>query len=335
MIVYSEPKSGNIPIVDLGATFSGDRAARAAVATQIRTAAHDTGFFYVANHGIDRALVDGAFAQAERFFDQPEAWKMALRKQPRTNGYEPLETQRLDNASPGDLKESFNFSAPQADGAPDVVTNLWPSDLPGFREGLDAYYQPMLRLGLHISRLIALSLAMPEDFFDAGLRTPTAPLRLLRYPPQPADAQFNQIGAGAHTDWGWITLLAQDDRGGLEVETAAGDWVRAEPVPGTFVVNLGDLVKRWTNGLYHSNLHRVMNNRSGRNRHSMVLFYNPAYATYVECLPTCLAPGEQPKFPPCTSGEHTAQRYRDSRRHLGEALSESRASSDASRGTTM
>src|SRR6202041_1189802 len=117
------------------------------------------------------------------------------------------------------------------------------------------------------------------DFFDAGLRGPAAPLRLLRYPPHPAGAKYNQLGAGAHTDWGWITLLAQDECGGLEVETAAGDWIRAEPIPGTFVVNLGDLVPRWTNGLYHSNMHRVMNNRAGRNRHSIVLFYNPAYDT--------------------------------------------------------
>ena len=138
----------------------------------------------------------------------------------------------------------------------------------------------------------------------------------MRYPPQPFDAKDNQIGAGAHTDWGWITLLVQDEHGGLEVETAAGDWVRAEPIPGTIVVNLGDIILRWTNGRYHSSLHRVMNNRSGRNRHSMVLFFNQSHDTMVESLSTCLEPGETPKYPPCTSGEHTLQRYQDSRRHL-------------------
>jgi isopenicillin N synthase-like dioxygenase len=317
MIVYSEPKAAShIPVIDLGPSFSGDDATRERIAAEIGAASRDTGFFYIANHGIEQSRIDRAFAEANRFFDHPDAWKSRLRKQPGTNGYEPLETQRLDNASPGDLKESFNFSTPGIAGRPDFSTNRWPDDLPGFQEGLEAYYHPMLDLALHVSRLIAISLRLPWNYFDPGLRTPSAPLRLLRYPPQPADAQFNQLGAGAHTDWGWITLLAQDNCGGLEIETAQGDWIRAEPIPGTFVVNLGDLVPRWTNDRYHSSLHRVMNNRSGRNRHSMVLFYSPAYDTHVECLPTCLEPGEKPKYPPITAGDHTKQRYEDSRRHL-------------------
>ncbi len=151
--------------------------------------------------------------------------------------------------------------------------------MPGFREALDAYYFPMLDLGRHLMRLLALSLGEPEDCFDAAFRAPSASLRLLRYPPQPADAESNQLGAGAHTDWGAITLLAQDDCGGLEVENARGEWLRAVPVPDTFVVNLGDMIARWTNGAYHSNMHRVMNNVSGRNRHSLVLFFNPEYYT--------------------------------------------------------
>jgi isopenicillin N synthase-like dioxygenase len=317
MIVYSEPKqASSIPIIDLAPSFTSDEQAIERVAAEIRTASRDTGFFYVSNHGVPQEFVERAFAEASRFFDRETEWKMRLRKLPGTNGYEPLETQRLDNASPADLKESFNFAAAGAPGAPDATRNLWPGDLPGFQAGLDAYYRAMLKLGLHLSRLIARSLSLPAGFFDEALTYPSAPLRLLRYPAQPADAQFNQLGAGAHTDWGWITLLAQDECGGLEVETAAGDWIRAEPVPGTFVINLGDLVARWTNGLYHSNMHRVMNNRAQRDRHSIVLFYNPEYKTRIECLPTCLAPGDVALHPPCTAGEHLAQRYNDSRKHL-------------------
>lgn len=314
MIVYSEPKAASdIPVIDLGPTFSGNQGARERVAEEIGAACRDIGFFYIANHGIGQALVDSAFAEANRFFDQPDAWKAKLRKQPGTNGYEPPETQQLDNDSPGDIKESFNFAISEVPGS---VTNLWPADFPGFREGLELYYQPLRELGLHVSRLIALSLGMPFNFFDSSFSGQKSPLRLLRYPPQPTDAKYNQLGAGAHTDWGWITLLAQDEHGGLEVETASGDWVRADPVPGTFIVNLGDIMLRWTNGRYHSSLHRVMNNRSRRNRHSMVLFYNQSPDTRVESLPTCLEPGEAPRYPPCTSGEHTLQRYNDSRRHL-------------------
>ncbi len=319
MIVYSAPNSADmLPIIDLAPSFDG-KAGRAAVAGEIRRACRDTGFFYVINHGVDPALVDGAFAAANRFFDLPCDRKMEAAKEGDSNGYEPTETQRLDNASPPDIKESFNFCGSGEPGTPGYKPNRWPSNLAGFEDDLRAYYDALDGLGLHVSRLIALSLDLDFHHFDGTFSQQRSPLRILRYPPQPNDAEFNQIGAGAHTDWGWITLLAQDSLGGLEVETASGEWVRAEPVPGSFLVNLGDLLHRWTNGLYHSSLHRVMNNRSGRNRHSIVLFYNQAYDTPVECLPTCRAPGETPKFPPCTAGEHSMQRYRESRPQTQQA----------------
>lgn len=320
MILYTEPKSAaRLPIIDLGPSFADGEAGRDSVAGEIGAACRDTGFFYVANHGVDSALVDRAFAQSNRFFDQPGGWKSRLRKQGTSNGYEPAEAQRLDKDSPGDIKESFNFTTGGVPGTPGYKTNMWPDDLPGFREELEAYNSALRGLGLHISRLIALSLGLSFNAFDETFDPQKSPLRILRYPPHPETAQFNQLGAGAHTDWGWITLLAQDSLGGLEVETASGDWVRVDPLPGTFVVNLGDLVRRWTNGKYHSSLHRVMNNRSGRNRHSIVLFFNQAHETQVTCLPTCLEPGEKPLFPPCTAGEHTLERYNESRHHLEPA----------------
>jgi isopenicillin N synthase-like dioxygenase len=314
MIVYSEPTTqGHIPVVNLGPSYSGSAKHKADVAAQIRSACSDTGFFYVSDHGVDAALVSAAFVQAQRFFDQPLNWKARWSKQAGSNGYEPLKTQRLDNASPADLKESFNFAAAAGPEAPDFTMNVWPSEFPDFQHPLEAYHRRMVALGLHISRLIALSLNLPEAFFDEALRRPTASLRLLRYPPQPESAQFNQIGAGAHTDFGWITLLAQDNCGGLEIENAAGQWIRAEPIPGTFVVNLGDLVARWTNDVYHSSLHRVMNNRSGNNRHSIVLFYNPSYSTRVECVPTCITPGQPAKYEPCIAGQYRIARNAASR----------------------
>ena len=317
MIVYEEPKiASHLPVIDLGPSFSGEDVDRERVAEEIGTACRDTGFFYIANHGIDQAVVDRAFAESNRFFDQPDALKTPLRKRDDSNGYEPMEAQRLDNESPGDLKESFNFTTGGVTGSPGFRASLWPDDLPGFRDGLEAYNRDMRALGLHVSQLASLSLGMSLNHFDHMFDPQKSPLRILRYPPHPKETEFNQLGAGAHTDWGWMTLLVQDALGGLEVETATGDWVRVDPIPGTFVVNLGDLLARWTNGQYHSSLHRVMNNCSGQNRHSIVLFYNQAHETHVECLPTCLAPGEVPKYPDCTAGEHTMQRYNDSRRHL-------------------
>lgn len=316
MIIYSEPKAAShIPVIDLQETFGSDAAALARTAAEIGAACRDTGFFYVKNHGIDRAAIAQAFAEADRFFDHPVPWKEKLRaeREHHRHGYEPPETQRLDNNSPADLKESFVFAKPGAIGTPDFGTNTWPDDLPGFRENLEAYYEAALGLGAHLTRLIARSLGLSPTFFDTGFQTTKAPLRLLRYPPQPGSAKPNQLGAGAHTDWGWITVLAQDEKGGLEVESMSGYWVRAEPIPDTLVINLGDMMPRYTNGLYHSNMHRVMNNRANRNRHSIVLFYEPAYNTRVECLPSCLEAEQAPKFPPCTAGEHKAERAAASR----------------------
>src|SRR5215813_10523883 len=139
MILYSEPKVTNdIPKIDLSATFANDETARRKAAAEIGAACRNTGFFYVVNHGIDQALVERAFAESTRFFAQSDEAKLKCSKRPGTNGYEPMETQRLDNESPGDLKESYNFSAAARPGTPDHVPNIWPEDLPGFRHGLEA-----------------------------------------------------------------------------------------------------------------------------------------------------------------------------------------------------
>ncbi len=317
MIVYSEPeRAEHIPVIDLGPTFGSDASGIERVIEQIGSACRDTGFFYVSNHGIDRTLTDRVFREAGRFFDLPEAAKLNVRKQFDSRGYEPAGFQRLDNASPGDLKESFNFSHGVFMDTGHEMANKWPPDMAGFQDQLEAYYRSLLALVLHITRLIARSLGLPASYFARAMEQPGGTLRLLRYPPQPVDAEFNQLGAGAHTDWGWLTLLAQDDSGGLEVQSATGSWIRAEPIPNTFVVNLGDLVPRWTNDRYHSTMHRVLNRQPGRNRHSVVFFSEPEYATQIECLPTCLAAGENAKYPPCTAGEHRMQRYHDAIRHL-------------------
>jgi isopenicillin N synthase-like dioxygenase len=315
MLLYTPPHAATrIPVIDLEPSFSGRRDDRIAAAGEIHKAARETGFFYVKNHRINPALVDCAFRQAKRFFALPLQQKLDLSISLATpRGYERLEGQILDVGSAADLKEAFIVAGdltpdhPSAEGATnDMLANRWPSGLPGFREGILDYYAPMCDLGLHLMRLLALSLDMPEDFFDEAYRFSNPRLRMHRYPPQPAGAAFNQIGAGAHTDWGAITLLAQDDCGGLEVENAAGEWLRGDPIPNTFVINLGDMVARWTNGLYHSNMHRVMND-AGRDRYSFALFYNPKHHTRVECLPTCLPAEGRPTYEPCTAGEHLDQ----------------------------
>ena len=317
MIVYSSPEDAlSIPLIDLHPSFSSNQTDVVKVAEEIGAACRDMGFFYVTNHGVDSALIAAAFEAANRFFDQPLATKMDVRKRVDSNGYEPAGLQRLDNGSPGDLKESFNYSHGVYMDEHRALDNRWPRELSGFREALDAYYAELATLAMHLTRLIARSLQLPADYFDRAMERPGATLRLLRYPPHPQHTEFNQLGAGAHTDWGWLTLLAQDDSGGLEVQATSGVWLRARPIPGTFVVNLGDLVARWTNDRYRSTMHRVLNNQAGRNRHSVVFFNEPAFSTVVECLPTCRTGDERANYAPCTAGEHRMQKYLQAVRHL-------------------
>ena len=224
-------------------------------------------------------------------------------------GYEPMAIQTLDSGSPPDLKESFMMGRELGaehpfvrDKVPYEGANQWPTSLPQFRDTLLNYNVKVSDLGRHLCRSIALSLDLPEEYFDNGLAEPSCTVRLIHYPPHPADALPNQLGAGAHTDWGLITLLLQDDVGGLEVRNADGKWLRGAPIDGTFVVNLADLVPRITNGLYHSTMHRVLNNVSGRDRYSVATFFNPSYMTRFDVVPTCRA--ESCVAAPWTFGEH-------------------------------
>jgi isopenicillin N synthase-like dioxygenase len=256
---------------------------------------------------------------ARDFFALPIDAKMgiAMAKSNCHRGYDPMNSQVLDADTPADLKEGFQFARELAPDHPRVVAevpnhgpNQWPDGLPAFHDQMLDYQSRMIELGRHLMRCLALSLELPENFFDAGVADPMCTVRLLHYPPHPADAHANQLGAGAHTDWGAITMLLQDGQGGLEVCNADGVWIQATPIPGTFIINLGDMVRRWTNDLYQSTPHRVMNNVSGRDRYSVASFFNPDHFYRVECLPTCLPSDNVANYASCTVGEHIAEMFR-------------------------
>ncbi|EXS71226.1 isopenicillin N synthase family dioxygenase [Sphingobium sp. Ant17] len=320
MIVYTPPKpADNIPVIDLGPSFADDTDLKKAVAWEIHKTARDTGFFYITNHGVPQATMDGQLELAKQFFDLPvdEKMKVDASKSSCTRGYESPGLQTLDDGSPPDLKEGFLIGVDLADdhpyvrdGVPNCGSNQWPEKPEGFRPRYEGYVDEMFRIGRHLMSLIALSLDLPEDYFAEGLREPLFNGRLLKYGPQPADAAFNQIGAGAHTDWGMITILLQDDVGGLEVENAAGEWIAAPPIPGTFIINLGEMVRLLTNGLYHANMHRVLNNQSGRDRYSVPTFFDPNYFYEVSCAPTCMPENGKPDYAATTVGGHIAEMYR-------------------------
>lgn len=320
MIVYTPPKPAQtIPVIDIAGSYAADAGERRRVAWEIHKTCRDTGFFYIVNHGVPAALMQRQLQFTREFFAQPPAAKQALdlRNSPCTRGYEQPLMQRLDTGSPPDLKESFAYACELGPDHPYVQqkvpgqgANQWPADWPEFRLQMEEYQRHMIELGRHLLACIALSLELPEDYFAAGLEQPMCGVRLLRYPPQPADAAFNQLGAGAHTDWGSVTLLLQDGNEGLEVQNAAGEWLRARPVPGSFVINIGQLMQRLTNGLYHATMHRVMNNVSGRARYSVATFFDFDYFHQIECVPTCLPEHGPPQSEPCTVGEHIEMIFR-------------------------
>jgi isopenicillin N synthase-like dioxygenase len=308
-----------LPVIDIGGLWSDQAADRQAVGAKLRDACLDKGFFYIRNHGIPDALVDAVFAEAERFFARPADEKAALDKahSGANRGYEPLQGQALEAGAPPDLKEGFYIGPEHAIDDPRVRAgkfnhgpNQWPANQPTFRTAMEAYFKVMAALGERLMRGLALSLELPENHFDAFCTDPMATLRLLHYPPQPANAAPNQKGAGAHTDFGGLTLLRQGEISGLQVwDQASGGWIHADPLPGTFVVNLGDMIARWTNDRYRSTLHRVVN-VSGRERYSVPFFYVGNCDHVVGCIPTCLAPGERPKYPPTTVEAHLREMYR-------------------------
>ncbi|MFL9924616.1 2-oxoglutarate and iron-dependent oxygenase domain-containing protein [Herbaspirillum lusitanum] len=320
MILYAPPKTASrLPVIDFADAFSPDKAKREAVAWEIHKISRDVGFFYLVNHGVRQQLVDGQFDWTRRFFSLPPASKAALdmSHSPSGYGYERMGAQALDVDSPADLKEGFQFGFDIAADHPYVQQgslryghNLWPQDLPGFREHAQRYYDALRQLSHRLLSVIALSLHLEEDFFEPALRTPIATQRLLHYPPQPAKTAHNQIGAGAHTDWGLITILAQDDIGGLEVCNADGDWVRAAPIHGSFVVNIGDLLQRWSNDLYHSNPHRVLNDKP-LPRYSLPFFQDGDQAQIIECLPTCCSAERPARYAPCSIGDYLAAKVRE------------------------
>lgn len=174
---------------------------------------------------------------------------------------------------------------------------------------MTAYFREMRGVAEEVLGALALTLALPADYFKAFSDTPVATRRLLHYPQQPANPLPGEKGCGAHTDWGAVTILLQDDAGGLQVRSADGSWIDAKPVPGSFVVNIGDLMARWTNDQYRSTVHRVIN-KSGRVRCSIPFFFDGRSDYRVTCIPSCLAGGDSPRYAPLTVQGHLAEMVR-------------------------
>ena len=280
------------PIVSLAGMRSSDRSRRRDVGDAVRSACLDKGFLYVVDHGVPAPLIESVFAETRRFFALPEAEKAAVHMVRCRNrrGYEPMRGQTLEPGQPADLKEGFYLGNERSPDDPRVRAGLfnhgpnqWPAKLPGFRATMEGYYAQMEVLCRLTMRAVALALELAEDHFETFCEDAVSNLKLLHYPPQPPNASPGEKGCGAHTDWGAITYLLQDDAGGLQVWDAAAGWVDAPPMPGAYVLNLGDLMARWTNDRFRSTLHRVIN-VSGRERFSVPFFLTGRADHEVTCL---------------------------------------------------
>jgi isopenicillin N synthase-like dioxygenase len=299
-----------IPVIDIAGLRRRDVAATAAAAAAIREACTTRGFFYVTGHGVPDAVIERAAAEARRFFHLPLEVKRRTAVNARHRGFNALGDALMYEAKHPDQKEFFSIGLELPEDDPDVLAgeklrgpNNWPADMPEFRAALSAYYDALGACGADLMRGVAVSLGLAPDFFADKYRKRLQRTQIIYYPPQPPMAEADVFGLAPHTDFGCITLLWQDDNGGLEVlDRASREWIAATPIAGTLVVNVGDLLGRWTNDLYASTPHRVLN-RSGRERFSIATFYDPDFKAMID--PRALGiPEAACRYPPVSAGAH-------------------------------
>ena len=321
-----------IPTIDLAPAREGSASGRAAVAAKIARTLPDSGFIVVTSHGLDGAVLESADRAARDFFALPLPARQALRSDldGSFRGYigigDETVSYTLDAAAPPDLKESFVMGRPGVGGDAYVTeglgrlafaSNRWPAELSALRPALEACYAAFEELGHDLVRLSALALGLDETWFDDKFDRHASTFRATWYPPQAAIPAVDQLRAGAHTDYTALTILRLEDApGGLQVETPDGSWTDVPVVPGSLVVNTGDLLSHWTNDQWRSSLHRVVNPPSDTvvdtGRLSLLYFVVPNYDAPIECLPTCTGPDAPPKYAPVTAGEHRRMKIRKS-----------------------
>jgi len=277
-----------VPVIDLAAPAE-------AVAAEVGAACEEIGFLTVVGHGVPEELVAETAAAGHAFFDLPASEKRAFSEGEATPGlpaYRPLRSESLaaslGQKTPGDLKESLDWG-------PAVPGYGWP---PGVRASFEAYFAAVSGLGERLRRLFALALGLPEDGFEDAFRGHSSSMRVINYPAPGTAAEPGQLRAGAHTDYGCMTILRTEDApGGLQVQTRAGEWVDVHAVPGSFVVNLGDMMARWTNDRWPATLHRVAvppADAAGSRRQTIVFFHDPRADAVIECIPGCGTPRYEP-----------------------------------------
>jgi isopenicillin N synthase-like dioxygenase len=320
-------RDASFPVFDLARFECGSPDEKRALGADIDAICRTTGFLAVSGHSVPDAIVEAAWTKAEAFFALPPEKKQSA-KAPYAGypyGYLGPETESLARSrgvdAPPDIKESFNGGparAPAGLADPEALgfcfaPTIWPDAPDGFREAWRAYYAAMEDLAARIMRVFAVALNLPEDFFAPFLSAPVSAQRALNYPALSSPPKRGQIRAGAHTDYGSLTiLLPQAGSRGLEILGRDGAWIEVRPHPGAFIVNIGDLMARWTNGRWTSTLHRVVIPDDGgtERRQSFAFFHQPNWDAEIVALDACLAANEAPKDPPVRSGPYLMGKFK-------------------------
>jgi isopenicillin N synthase-like dioxygenase len=303
-----------IPVIDIADYLVGRPGTQAAIASQVRDALTTVGFFVLTGHDVPRRLIDRTFGEAERFHNLPIGKKLALRMNEHNNGYMAMAryavwTSDVNKNDKPDLNEAFFIKRERAPDDPlrlsgrrFVGPNLWPDEtgLPEFRARVLEYVETMDALARRFLPAVAVALDLAPNWFDAAFNQSQFSFRLSHYPP--VKAEENQFGIAPHTDSNFMTFLAQTEIPGLQVRMPSGSWLDVPYIPGSFAVNSGDIMKRWTNGRFKSTPHRALP-PVGRHRYAIPFFLGPRFDQLIECLPTCTSPDNPPQWPPITYAE--------------------------------
>jgi isopenicillin N synthase-like dioxygenase len=286
-----------IPVIDLAGLADGSALER--VGRAMLAAAEGVGFFYIRNHGVPAGLIEDVLRVAGAFFAAPMAQKEDVAVAAGHRGFIRMGEAKMTGGARPDLKESFvwGLDEPGEDGIP---PNRWPGFLPEMRGVLNAFFAAGNAVGWQMLRAFAVAVGEAPDRFVPTIDRPISRGSVIYYPPQPPEMGAEQFGVSAHTDYGCLTLLHQDATGGLQVQGSDGTWLMAAPIPGTFVVNVGDLLARWTNDRFRSTPHRVVN-RSGRTRLSTAIFVDPNRDTVIEPV---VRVGEVARYEAVTCGDY-------------------------------
>jgi len=272
-----------IPVVDIEPLRDGSNPA--AVAAALHAASQNSGFIYIKGHGIPEDIIETARAAAYTFFRATDQDKSDVLISPQHRGWLRPGAAKMHDDAKVDLKESFIWGMQGLDGTvnqdhPLRGPNRWPASVPELQHAAMAYYDHAHTVAYHLMHGFALGLGLPQDFFLKTCSRPLSRASFVYYPPQDEQCGDQQFGVAPHTDFGVLTVLCQDDTGGLQVQDINGEWLHAPPVKDTLVVNVGDLLSRWTAGAYKSTPHRVVNS-SGRERMSLVLAFDPDPETMI------------------------------------------------------